>query len=342
MDMESPCMQEIMHTARIIQLHVRTVGRLMKTVAVRARYIPIWVIWGSIAVRPMAIVSRQLNKKGRKMREKKSNSNVAQQKRHRRRVWWWLFFVVLIVAGATAWVLYDGGIIGKRGAQNGGFVADAVVAAPVDTVASDADTENTIRPACAVVEDALLKQIVDDNVPDAVVQADSAHIYTVLAQYGCAENAQFFTDMAVRKQQIADGLEAAFSPNSNAMTSIEYLYSDEKVCETIEKRVLQNINTNAYLYDEFLDNANTYAALYEYGCRGNRAVYMRAALRELGVAVALMPTDKMNRDEIVTVVEICKSLGVAEAAHIVLQRLKARGYDMEFLLEMEDIIHGMR
>ena len=69
---------------------------------------------------------------------------------------------------------------------------------------------------------------------------------------------------------------------------------------------------------------------------------MRAAVRELGVAVALMPTDKMNRDEIITVVEICKSLGVAEAAHLMLQRLKARGYDMEFLLEMEDIIHGIR
>ena len=275
------------------------------------------------------------------MREKKSNSNVAQQKRHRRRVWWWLFFVVLIVAGATAWVLYDGGIIGKRGVQNGGFVADAVVAAPVEAKNAD-DNAQEIRPACAVIEDALLRQIVDDNNLDAFAQAESARIYSVLAQYGCAENAQLFMDMAVRKQQIADGLEAAFSPNSNAMTSIEYLYSDEKVCETIEKRVLQNVNTNAYLYDEFLDNANTYAALYEYGCRGNRAVYMRAALRELGVAVALMPTDKMNRDEIVTVVEICKSLGVAEAAHIMLQRLKARGYDMEFLLEMEDIIHGMR
>ena len=106
--------------------------------------------------------------------------------------------------------------------------------------------------------------------------------------------------------------------------------------------MLKNINTSAYHYSEFLDNANTYAVLYEYGCRGNRAAYMRAALRELGVAVALMPTDKMNRDEIVTVVEICKSLGVAEAAHIMLQRLKARGYDMEFLLEMEDIIHGIR
>lgn len=275
------------------------------------------------------------------MREKKSN-NVNVAKKRRGRVWLWLFIVILVICGAATWVLYDGGIIGKRGAQNGGFVADAVVAAPVDTVASDADTENTIRPACAVVEDALLKQIVDDNVPDAVVQADSAHIYTVLAQYGCAENAQFFTDMAVRKQQIADGLEAAFSPNSNAMTSIEYLYSDEKICETIERRVLQNINTNAHFYKEFLENANTYAVLYEYGCRGNRAAYMRAALRELGVAVALMPTDKMNRDEIVTVVEICKSLGVAEAAHIMLQRLKARGYDMEFLLEMEDIIHGIR
>lgn len=275
------------------------------------------------------------------MREKKSNSNVAQQKRHRRRVWWWLFFVVLIVAGATAWVLYDGGIIGKRGMINGGFVAETV--ASVDTgVVAEENENTTIKPACAVVEEILLRDIVDDKDPNPDWQYQASQIYSVLAQYGCPENAQFFTDMAVRKQTIAQGLEAAYGYERNAMTSIEYLYSDERICETIEKRVLKNINTSAYHYSEFLDNANTYAVLYEYGCRGNRAAYMRAALRELGVAVALMPTDKMNRDEIVTVVEICKSLGVAEAAHIMLQRLKARGYDMEFLLEMEDIIHGIR
>ncbi len=272
------------------------------------------------------------------MREKKINS---QKKTHRRRVWLWLFFVVIIIAGATAWVLYDGGIIGNKAAPNGGFVAENVVPGPVEAKNAD-DNAQEIRPACAVIEDTLLGQIVDDNNLDASAQAESARIYSVLAQYGCAENAQLFMDMAVRKQQIADGLEAAFSPNSNAMTSIEYLYSDEKICETIERRVLQNINTNAHFYEEFLQNANTYAVLYEYGCKGNKAAYSRAALRELGLAVALMPTDKMTRDEIVTVVEICKNLGVAQAAHLMLQRLKARGYDMEFLLQMESIIHGIR
>ena len=275
------------------------------------------------------------------MREKKTGVNT--QSKRRGRVWLWLFIVILVICGAATWVLYDGGVIGRNGAINGGFVVETVAVVPVDTEnVVVADETHEIKPACVIIEESLLGNIVNDTYMDYARQYDAARTYSVLAQYGCPENAQFFTDMAVRKQTIAQGLEAAYGYESNAMTSIEYLYSDERICETIEKRVLKNINTSAYHYSEFLDNANTYAVLYEYGCRGNRAAYMRAALRELGVAVALMPTDKMNRDEIVTVVEICKSLGVAEAAHIMLQRLKARGYDMEFLLKMEDIIHGIR
>lgn len=276
----------------------------------------------------------------------KTVSNDKQQKTHRRRVWWWLLFVVLVLGGATAWVLYDGGIIGKRSVgdvANTAVVddADVVPAEPV-TVSTDETQPTEIKPACAVIEEMLLAGIVDDYDTNWAQQSDGARIYNVLAQRGCPENAQFFADMAVRKQAIADGLRAIYEPNSNAMTSLEYLYSDQKICKTIEDRVMQNINTNAYRYDEFLDNANTYAVLYEYGCKANRAAYMRAAVRELGVAVALMPTDKMDHGEIITVVEICKSLGVPTAAHLMLQRLKARGYDMDFLLEMEDIIHGIR
>lgn len=285
------------------------------------------------------------------MREKKTSTE-NNKKTHRRRVWWWLFLVIIVIAGAATWVLYDGGIIGGK---NTPVVVESVSEQINENVVSetnDVQSENVtqksesadseIRPACAVIEDTLLGTIVDDDEVDYRRQDDAAQTYLVLAQYGCPENAQYFTDMAARKQAIADGLAAAWGRNDTTMTSIEYLYSDEKICETIENRVMQNINTDAYSYDDFLHNANTYAVLYEYGCKSNKAAYMRAAVRELGVAVALMPTDKMNRDEIVTVVEICKSLGVAEAAHLMLQRLKARGYGMEFLLEMEDIIHGIR
>ncbi len=273
--------------------------------------------------------------------------------KHTRRVRLWFVLVILVLCGAAAWVLYDGGIIGAKNAPVATTPAAAVAtetptSAPDDTVVPDVasveseDTDLAVRPACAVIEDTLLKNIVSDDEINWYDQQNSAHIYTVLSQRGCPENAQLFKDLAARKQAIADGLHAVYEDDNSEMTSIEYLYSDEKICETIENRVMKNINTNAYRYDEFLQNANTYAVLFEYGCKANKAAYMRAALRELGVAVALMPTDKMNRDEIVTVVEICKSLGVAEAAHLMLQRLKARGYDMEFLLEMEDIIHGIR
>ena len=272
--------------------------------------------------------------------------------KHTRRVRLWFVLVILVLCGAAAWVLYDGGIIGGKNAPvavesvseqiNENVVPQTNDVQPETVAQESKSADSTIRPACAVIEDALLAGIADDRDRDWQSQADSAEIYTVLSQRGCPENAQLFKDLAARKQVIADGLRAAYGNDYREMTSIEYLYSDEKICETIENRVMKNINTNAYRYDEFLQNANTYAVLFEYGCKANKAAYMRAALRELGVAVALMPTDKMNRDEIVTVVEICKSLGVAEAAHLMLQRLKARGYDMDFLLEMEDIIHGIR
>ena len=285
------------------------------------------------------------------MKEKTSNTSRSNTKRHARRVRLWIVLVVLILVGAAAWVLYDGGIIGAKNAPVATTPAAAVAtetptSAPDDTVVPDVasveseDTDLAVRPACAVIEDTLLKNIVSDDEINWYDQQNSAEIYAVLAQRGCPENAQLFQDLAARKQAIADGLRAVY--DYDEMTSIEYLYSDEKICETIENRVMKNINTAAYNYKEFLNNAKTYAVLFEYGCRDHRGAYMRAALRELGVAVALMPTDKMGRDEIMTVVEICKSLGVADAAHLMVQRLKARGYDRDFLLEIEDIIHGIR
>ena len=285
------------------------------------------------------------------MKEKTSNTSRSNTKRHARRVRLWIVLVVLILVGAAAWVLYDGGIIGVQNAPVATTPAAAVAtetptSAPDDTVVPDVasveseDTDLAVRPACAVIEDTLLKSIVSDDEINWYDQQNSAEIYAVLAQRGCPENAQLFQDLAARKQAIADGLRAVY--DYDEMTSIEYLYSDEKICETIENRVMKNINTAAYNYDDFLNNAKTYAVLFEYGCRDHRGAYMRAALRELGVAVALMPTDKMGRDEIMTVVEICKSLGVADAAHLMVQRLKARGYDRDFLLEIEDIIHGIR
>lgn len=281
---------------------------------------------------------------------KKEKDIVAQKKRtHRGRVWLWLFIVILIISGATAWVLHDGGIINWRNMMHRGLALENVEQAvesenqDVKNSMSESSEEKVeIEPACTVVENLLLENIVPDNSNDYIGQANSAKIYSVLAKYGCPENATFFKDMAARKQVIAEGLEAVYMPNMDSMSSVEYLYSDEKICQTIENRVMQNINPNAYLYEEFLNNAKTYSVLYEYGCRDNKPAYMRAAVRELGVAVALMPTDKMTRDEIITVVEICKSLGVADAAHLMIQRLKARGYDMNFLLEMENIIHGIR
>ncbi len=279
------------------------------------------------------------------MREKTPKTK-QEKKTHRRRVWWWLVLVILILAGATAWVLYDGGIIGQRnvGDSSGPVVTDVTVTENTVTAPESTETaDKSIRSACQVIESTLLSGIYDDDNPNWQYQQQSADIYTILAQRGCPENAQLFQDLAARKQAIADGLRMATGETDNgAMTTLEYLYSDEKICETIENRVMRNINTSAYSYDDFLQNAKTYATLYEYGCKDHRGAYMRAALRELGVAVALMPTDKMSRDEIMTVVEICKSLGVADAAHLMVQRLKARGYDMDFLLEIEDIIHGIR
>ena len=57
--------------------------------------------------------------------------------------------------------------------------------------------------------------------------------------------------------------------------------------------------------------------------------------------MALMPPEHMTKEQIVTIMEVYKRMKNADGAHMVLQRLKARGYDMDFLLSMEEIIHGM-
>lgn len=275
----------------------------------------------------------------------------------RGRVWFWIIFCLLI-AGLAVFGMYQRGVFGlsekvetQEIVQEAQNVTDQINSEIVQTVDSDADAEITepkdndyskdiaVVPACKVIENILLKNVVDDEMEGPYEQLNSAHIYEVLAEKGCPENSKFFADMALRKKVIAEALSALDYETKNPS---EYLYSEEKICQTIENRLMRNININAYRYDEFLNNAKNYAILYEYGCCDNKPAYMRAAVRELGVAVALMPTDKMSRDEIVTVVEICKSLGVTQAAHLMLQRLKARGYDMEFLMELEDIIHGIR
>lgn len=276
----------------------------------------------------------------------KRNKEINAKKSNRKHRGWLWFFIIIILIGGVAWLLQERGVINLETIKQN-FVKEEVVVEnlvepqPMETFS--AETEQVeIRPACAIVEDLLLQYVCSETDDSIELQYSAAGTYEVLAQRGCPENAQLFSDLAMRRKIIADALVAAYGFEDNAMTSADYLYSDEKICETIENRVMKNINTQAYHYDDFLENAKTYAALYEYGCCDNKAAYMRAAVRELGVAVALMPTDKMNRNEIITVVEICKSLGVADAAHLMLQRLKARGYDMEFLLEMEDIIHSIR
>lgn len=291
------------------------------------------------------------------MRKEKQETKKTPKRRHR---WLWFLFFVLLLAGA-AWYLYDSGkinvdFIKKTTLQDA--AVEQVVVESVETEASGlydveevsvneaevqlAGQQPDFQPACKVVEELLLKRIVADDVDDYRAQYYSANIYKLLSERGCPDNSKYFEDMAMRKRRIADVLKESYNFDTDNMKDVKYLYSEEKVCQTIENRVLKNINTKANSYDEFLENANTYAALYQYGCCDNKAAYMRAALRELGVAVALMPTDKMTRGEILTVVEICKSLGVADVAHLMVQRLKARGYDMEFLQQMEDIIHSIR
>lgn len=249
-----------------------------------------------------------------------------------------VFYGGLLVLALLVGVLYAMYYAGAFDSRD----TDAAPAEDVVVVDNTATASmDVIRPACAVIEDTLLTDIVSDDNTDWRAQASSAQIYTVLAERGCAENAQFFEDMAARKQTISDGLRAISEPDTGIMTSVDYLYSDERICQTIEKRVIQNIDTDAYDYREFLDNANTYSVLYQFGCMPNKKAYARAAIRELGVAMALVPPESMTQNEIVTIMEVYKRLNNADAAHMVLQRLKARGYDMKFLLSMEEIIHGM-
>lgn len=242
----------------------------------------------------------------------------------RRSVWralfgWFVIFAVLACAGFYMW-------------QRGMF--DKLVAAPESdaqnaTVVELAQTD-AMKPVCQVFEEIVAPTFYDEVNSGCSDRLLAISAYEDMAKNGCPENATMYADMAARARVLADSL---------CENNVNNLNSEERICQTVENRLLNNIDAGAYSYDDFLINANTYATLFKFGCNANRAQYAKAAVRELSVALALTPPEHMQQSEIVTIIEIYKRLNVPELGHIVLQRLKTRGYDMDFLLDMEKIIH---
>lgn len=111
-------------------------------------------------------------------------------------------------------------------------------------------------------------------------------------------------------------------------TRIEYL---------LKKKLYSEDSTN---YIEHLANADTYSSLADRGCQENSELYKTLALRELEIATALQPQDKMRQRDAAIVIDTFKKLDMQREAQEFLDKIeKLIDPATDFILQMEQVIN---
>ena len=124
-------------------------------------------------------------------------------------------------------------------------------------------------------------------------------------------------------------------------TAVENHPEIVSTCTRIEQlleRRLQPEDSVDYL--AHLHNADTYSTLADRGCAENADMYKTLALRELEIAEALQPTEKMGISDAEIVIDTFKKLDMQREAQAFLDKVE-RLIDpaTDFILQMEQIIN---
>lgn len=78
---------------------------------------------------------------------------------------------------------------------------------PEATVAANDNPTNPIKPACAVVEETLLRYIGSESSPEPRDYVSNATVYLQLMENGCPENQERYKQLAARSLEIATSLQ---------------------------------------------------------------------------------------------------------------------------------------
>jgi len=179
-------------------------------------------------------------------------------------------------------------------------------------------------PACKVVEEILLGNVLPDGMISYDDPEHNVNIYSRLVQEGCQENRAKYEALVQRERQIIDSLRR---DNTRNCLKIEDL---------LRSRIYNQYSPNAADHVEF---AKIYANLSERGCPENSQKYVDLAKQELDIARALQD-DNMSNDETIEVVETYKRIRMQKEAQEFLDKAKKIANPaIDFIIELEKIIN---
>lgn len=105
----------------------------------------------------------------------------------------------------------------------------------------------------------------------------------------------------------------------------------------LQTRLYPEDSADAYAH---LKNAETYAAIAEYGCAENADKFKALALREIQILNALQPVESMDTYETEIIIDTYKKLDMQQQAREFLNKIEQlTDPAIEFILKMEKIIN---
>ena len=192
---------------------------------------------------------------------------------------------------------------------------------------------------CQINEKVLKTRLVrniDDNNPNAFnAHQNNMLIYKRLFNTGCLENRDYFSEMASNERIYMDALTGIQKKNNESV---------ERPCREIEsalsRRIISGCDTNQYVSECHLNNAEVYSKLAEDGCEENVELYRKNALDELQIAdgVRINASD-VNPREVRSTINTYKKLQMQNEARRYLNKVeKMLDPGIEFIMELQKVI----
>ena len=245
-----------------------------------------------------------------------------------------------------AWILLFG-IFGCGVMTGLSPIGHKITNTPDSTVKSESsEPENVVeivdpepQTPCQINEKVLKTRLVrniDDNNPNAFnAHQNNMLIYKRLFNTGCLENRDYFSEMASNERIYMDALTGIQKKNNESV---------ERPCREIEsalsRRIISGCDTNQYVSECHLNNAEVYSKLAEDGCEENVELYRKNALDELQIAdgVRINASD-VNPREVRSTINTYKKLQMQNEARRYLNKVeKMLDPGIEFIMELQKVI----
>lgn len=151
-------------------------------------------------------------------------------------------------------------------------------------------------------------------------------------------------DLASIRQEYAAGCPGRFviydldnTPVVSDVSQPAIISTCARIEDLLQTRLYPEDSADAYAH---LKNAETYAAIAEYGCAENADKYKALALREIQILNALQPVESMDAHETEIIIDTYKKLDMQQQAQEFLNKIEQlTDPAIEFILKMEKIIN---